>query len=78
MIYQLYNDYLLAEIDKNDNRHNDISVQNHKVELARIEVEKLEKELRKYTIKVPLQELLYLIFLKVVLLNPCYIDVVQI
>ncbi|NLL81418.1 MAG: efflux RND transporter periplasmic adaptor subunit [Tissierellia bacterium] len=52
---QLYNDYLLAEErQKNDNRHNDISVQNHKVELARIEVEKLEKELRKYTIKSPI------------------------
>ena len=52
---QLYNDYLLAE-DKLKNANNDkeITVQKQKIELARIEVEKLEKELQNYTIKSPI------------------------
>ncbi len=52
---QLYNDYLLAE-DKLKNANNDkeITIQKQKIELARIEVEKLEKELQNYTIKSPI------------------------
>lgn len=52
---QLYNDVLLAEERlKNSNRENQITIQKQKIELARIEVEKLEKELQKYTIKSPI------------------------
>ena len=52
---QLYNDYLLAEDKlKNSNSDKEITVQKQKIELARIEVEKLEKELQNYTIKSPI------------------------
>lgn len=52
---QLYNDYLLAEDRlKNSNRDNEMTIQKQKIELARIEVEKLEKELENYTIKSPI------------------------
>jgi RND family efflux transporter MFP subunit len=52
---QLYNDYLLAEDRlKNSNHDNEITIQKQKIELARIEVEKLEKELQNYTIKSPI------------------------
>ncbi|WFA08723.1 efflux RND transporter periplasmic adaptor subunit [Tissierella sp. Yu-01] len=52
---QLYNDYLLAEDRlKNSNRDNEVTIQKQKIELARIEVEKLEKELQNYTIKSPI------------------------
>lgn len=52
---QLYNDFLLAEEKlKNSNPKSEITIQKQKIELARIETEKLEKELEKYTIKSPI------------------------
>lgn len=52
---QLYNNYLLAEEKlKNSNHEDEITIQKQKIELARIEVEKLGKELEKYTIKSPI------------------------
>ncbi|WP_353095353.1 efflux RND transporter periplasmic adaptor subunit [Tissierella praeacuta] len=52
---QAYNDYTLAEERlKNSNHENEISVQKQKIELAKLEVEKLEKDLGKYTIKSPI------------------------
>lgn len=52
---QAYNDYTLAEERlKNSNHENEIAVQKQKIELARLEVEKLEKDLGKYTIKSPI------------------------
>ncbi|MBC8589130.1 efflux RND transporter periplasmic adaptor subunit [Paratissierella segnis] len=52
---QLYNDFLLAEEKlKNSNPENEIIIQKQKIELAKIETEKLEKELEKYTIKSPI------------------------
>ncbi|MDD2447305.1 MAG: efflux RND transporter periplasmic adaptor subunit [Tissierellia bacterium] len=53
---QLYNEYLLAEDRLNNSNHNnEITIQKQKIELARIEVEKLEKELQNYTIKSPIE-----------------------
>ena len=52
---ELYNDYLLAEERlKNSNHENEIIIQNQKVELAKLEAAKLEKDLMKYTIKSPI------------------------
>ncbi len=52
---QLYNEFLLSEDRlKNSSRENEIIIQKQKIELAKIEVEKLEKELQKYTIKSPI------------------------
>jgi len=52
---ELYNDYILAEERlKNSNHENEITIQEQKVDLARLEVEKLKKDLRKYTIKSPI------------------------
>lgn len=52
---QSYNDYTLAEERlKNSNHENEITIQKQKIELARLDLEKLEKDLEKYTIKSPI------------------------
>ncbi|WP_053955813.1 efflux RND transporter periplasmic adaptor subunit [Inediibacterium massiliense] len=50
-----YNEYLLAkEKLKNSNHENEIITQKQKVELAKLEVEKLAEDLKKHTIKSPI------------------------
>ncbi len=52
---QQYNDYILAEERlKNSNNENSIIIQKQKIETAKLEVEKLEKDLAKHTIKSPI------------------------
>ncbi|WP_165000449.1 efflux RND transporter periplasmic adaptor subunit [Anaerophilus nitritogenes] len=52
---QFYNDYLLAKENlKNSNHENQIVTQTQKVELAKLEVQKLEEDLKKHTIKSPI------------------------
>ncbi len=52
---QTYNEYVLAEEKlKNSNHENQITIQRQKIELAKLDLEKLEKDIEKYTIKSPI------------------------
>lgn len=52
---EIYNDYILAEEKlKKSNYENEIILQKQKLQLAKLDLEKLEKDLMKYTIKSPI------------------------
>lgn len=52
---KLYNDYFLAEEKlKNSDYENEITIQKQRVKLAKLEVEKLQRDLMKYTIRSPI------------------------
>lgn len=52
---EIYNDYILAEEKlKKSNYENEITLQKQKLQLAKLDLEKLEKDLMKYTIKSPI------------------------